>query len=176
MSSRSALSSVSSSSAAARRGAAVAAPALPSRAGLFGSSANASKRSLAVRPVAALATDNKPAVVKVSSQSLIVRFAPDEEGERRRVGKDSLALAIDQRDTQPRKQFRREKEATRSERKQRPTCLSRGEAKARRKEKSLTSTLVFSLVSPFHSTIPRSPTASASRPRTASSASLPSPR
>ena len=112
MSSRSALSSVSSSSAAARRGAAVAAPALPSRAGLFGSSANASKRSLAVRPVAALASDNKPAVVKVSSQSLIVRFAPDEEGERRRVGKDSLALAIDQRDTQPRKQFRREKEAT----------------------------------------------------------------
>ena len=69
MSSRSALSSVSSSSAAARRGAAVAAPALPSRAGLFGSSANASKRSLAVRPVAALATAPPRSVVQLYRSS-----------------------------------------------------------------------------------------------------------
>ena len=74
MLSRSALSSVSSSSAAARRSGVAAAPALPSR-GVFGSNAkkaSSSKRSLAVRPVSALATDNKPAVVKVSLSSFFV--------------------------------------------------------------------------------------------------------
>ena len=67
MSARSALSSVTSSSTAARRGG-IALPALPSR-GLIISSAkrsNASSKRRSLGPVAALATDNKPAVVKVS--------------------------------------------------------------------------------------------------------------
>ena len=169
MLSRSALSSVSSSSSAARRGGVAAAPALPSRAGLSGNAKNNASRSLAVRPVAALATgDNKPAVVKVSLFDRSLCSDRVGEGEEGPEGHASAAHS-------PRRGGGRKTVSSSSGEKteRRQASGSRRTTWLVFKREKKTLTFFFFSLSFFQTSVlffPRSPTASASRPRTASSA------